>query len=1095
MKFGRFLPPVMLLTAALSLYGQRQATISGFVTDPSGAVVPGAQVAAVNVGTGISNPAVTNADGHYQIPALLAGTYRVSVDAKGFKTTTRVGVRLDAGEQLGLNIRLQLGAATQHVTVRTTAVNLQTENGTQSYVVYGHDIQNLAVNGRNFMDLAQLVPGAASGPTGFRGIGHFGLGGISFNGAREQAGAWLVDGAENLDLGSRNNLIVSPSEESIKEFSVKTSNYSAVYGSAGGAVINARIRSGSNAYHGSAFEFLRNDALDANYFFLNQAGQPRPKLKLNDYGFTLGGPIKRKKLYFFYSQEWRSYRAPHVFSTHTPSPQELLGDFSAWGAQQKGKKGLNSKVAGVPTGCISGWTIRSTCISPDAQALIQTGIFPAQTLPFTASENNFHNFVTSTVEPEAYHQELARIDYDISSSLKLMLHYIHEGWSQHYSTSLWAGDGFPTVGTHFILPTDSLAIRLTQIVNPKVLNEVDFQFGYKYDKGTPEGTYARPSGFNSPTVFGNNPLNRIPHLSFNDGYTGYDVGEWPYQLNTPEWSVTDMLSQVVGNQTFTYGAYYQYGIKNQPNGGDTQGSFSFNGNWSIKNSQGQLLSTGNPFADFLLGIPSSYSELNQEVMGHWRYHQFEPFFQDDWKVSPALTLNLGLRYQYIPHAYETNNNFMTWLPQLYNPATSYLVNKSGNLYCPAGRTCDYYDGEVQAGSPLIPQLGRSTTHTYYGGFAPRVGFAWRLPGLHDTVLRGGGGVGYYRNQGNDSYSLRSPQTVNVSFSYPTLDNPSGGTAASLAAPNLLALNQFYKPHQYVQYSLGIEHNFGNNTQLRVGYVGSHGSHLPRNVNYNQPGPYTDPNTGQVYDYYPDFKNSTSENPFRPYLGFGNISIESNDAASEYNSLQVWLERRWTHHLSFGVSYTLAHAMSNADGPQNAYNRSAEWARTGRANVLVFHYYYDLPFFRNQHGILGEALGGWRWSGITTFMSGTPFGVGLSGFHGLADRADLSSAGVISYPKSLDMWFAGPFYTPPAGYFGNSGRNILIGPSYQSWNMNFFKSFRLGEHLQLRIEADAFNIFNQPNFNNPNASLGNGSFDQISGTGDPRELQLGAHIAF
>ena len=1084
MKNGRVIVLVLLLAGVSPrLFAQSQAALSGYVTDPSGAVIPGARVTAFNVATGASYAAKTNRNGLYRIPGLMSGTYRVVARADGFQTTTHLGVRLNVGEQAGLNIRLRLGAATQNVNVRTSAVHLQTQTSEQSFTIHGREIQNLAVNGRNFMTLVQLAPGAANGPTGFAGIGHFGVG-VSFNGANASAGSWLVDGAENLDLGSRGNLIVSPSIDSIGQLRVQTSNYSAIYGAAGSQIVNARIKSGTNAFHGTAYEFVRNDAMDANNFFLNRAGKPRPALKLNDFGFTLGGPIIHKKVFFFYSQEWRTFRAYTVYNTHTPSPQELAGNFSAWGSRQK-SSGLK-KPAGVPASCISGFTISPNCINSNAAALIKANIFPAETLPFTASNYNFQNYITSVTTPESYNQELVRLDYDINPSLRLMMHFIHEGFQQTYASSLWSGDSFPTVGTHFILPTDSLAVRLTQIVDPATLNEVDFQFGYKYDRGTPVGNYARPAGYTVPTVFGNNPLNRIPHLGFSQGYGGYDVGEWPYHLNTPEWSIRDMVTQELGNQTFSYGIFYQYGIKNQPNGGDTQGAFFFNG-----------YGTGNSFADFLLGLPNSYSELNQEVMGHWRYNQLEPFFEDDWKATRDLTLNLGLRYQYIPHAYETNNNFVTWLPQFYNPSTAPTLNAKGNIDCANGPGCDYRDGIVIAGSPATPQLGRSTTQTYYGDFAPRIGFAWELPGLRETVLRGGMGIGYWRNQGNDSYSLQAPNVINETFFFPSMNNPSGGKVnATPAPPNLRVLSQVYKPHQIVTYSLDIEHSFGANTLLSLAFVGSHGSHLGITTNINQPQvPYVDPKTGKVYDFNPQFAHGVSQNPYRPYRGFGSISLEGNNASSEYNSLQVSLERRWTHDLSFGLSYTLSHAMSNNVTPQNSYNRDIEWAQYGRPDILVFHYDYDLPFFRGQRGFLSEALGGWRWAGVTTFMSGYPFGVGLSGNHGLANRADQVVGANVVYPKTVAQWFSGPFIAPPDGYFGNTGRNILRGPAYAGWNMDFFKFFQLGEHVRMRVEADAFNIFNHVNFNNPNSSLGSEAFEQLTSTASPRNLQLGVHLTF
>lgn len=1106
---------VVVVFLCLSIVGlhrlaaQQATTVSGYVVDPSGAAIPNARVTLRNVATNVSRQVTADHQGHYTATAVSAGTYIISASAPGFKTTVQRRVVVNLGAQLNQDIKLQVGSATQSISVNAAAAHLQTNTGALSDVVTGQQIQKIAINGRNFMQLAQLVPGASQGPSGFSGIGHLSTGAVQFNGLRSTSNSWMIDGADDLDPGSNGSLAVSPPPDALAQFRVETSNYSAAYGHAGGAVVNVRLKSGTNSFHGSAYEFVRNDALDATDAFLKAKGQKKSPLKLNDFGFTIGGPIKRNKLFFFYSQEFRRLRSGHTFNTHTPSPAELAGNFTGPKTPLPKSKKL-SLPPGVSSSCMTGTnTFDPSCFNSNALALIKAGIFPAQTVAQTSTD--FNNYIIAASVPTNYHQELLRMDYTINSRLHLMGHFIHEGYDTVSPTSQWTGGtSFPTVQTNFAVPSKNAIVRLTQIISPTLLNETDFQFSDDSDDGKPIGTFTRPSGFSTPTLYNHNQGNRIPGIHLSQGYGGFDVGRWPYALNTPLYSLADTFTQTLGNHTFTYGGMFQFGSKNQPNETETEGIFGFNGQF-----------TGNPLLDYLFGYPNSYTEGSNVVVGQWRYNQTEAFFEDDAKVTPTLTINAGVRYYLIPHAYTANNGVTTWLPQLFTGVINH-AGASQTIPCTqsSGSVCTY-SGIAFAGTNGVP---RTMTNTYHGDIAPRIGFAWQPFGSSsNTVIRGGYGITYYRVQGNDSYNiLTNPpvvSTTSLSFlktdSTPQLNSPVGGKGPSPSPVSLQVLDQRYKPPMIQQYSLGIQHQFTPSTILTVSYVGSDGRHLSNRFDANQPYPFTCPSSGLTvgsgspacapgvtYQFNPALNaNKVQINTLRPYLGYGSIQTWDTVGSSEYNSLQVDFEKQMTRNLRFQVAYTLSRSLDNAPGlnndPQNSYNRNAEWAQSNwnRPNVLIANYVWNLPFFRRQHGVAGETLGGWTWSGITTVQSGTPFSVGLSGSgHGLAGRAN--EIFPANYPQVETNWFCTSCFAVPApGFFGTSGRNILRGPGLWDFDMTFGKNFRIGEHVNAAMQFAFFNIFNHVNLNNPNAALGSSNFGEITGDVSPRIAQVGIDLSF
>jgi hypothetical protein len=1070
-------------------------------------VIPGAQVTLLNTATGVKRSVVTNASGYYTVPSVDVGVYDITVTARGFKSSAQQDLRVNVGAKLSVNFQMQVGSMTQTVAVKAAATHLQLDTAAVSNVITGPQIQAIAINGRNWDQLAQLTPGVnTTVNSGYSGVGHLSVSGIGFNGMRGASNQWSVDGSNDLDPGSRGSLDVSPAINAISQFRVQTSNYSAAYGQAGGAGISAELKSGTNQFHGSAYEFIRNDALDSRPSLPYVAHAPI--LKLNDFGFTVGGPIVRRKLFFFYSSEWRRLRQASIFQAHTPVGAEWTGATSP--------AVFNSALkdpAGVPATCFpTPTTIDPSCFDPNVVALMGSGVFPApQGTP--TGNNGFNNYVEPVSNPTNYDQELFRIDYDINPKTRLMVHFIREKYALIPTTTQWGGSDFPTISSTFNVPSKNIAVRLTRTISPTLLNEVDVDYTNDSDEGVPVGKYAIPSGYTTKTIFGNNADNRVPQLSFSQGYHGIDPNYWPYSLTSPVYTVTDTLTQAHGSQNLSYGAMYQRGMKNQPNQCRTEGSFSFNGEF-----------TGNAVADFLLGYPNNYSECSANITGQWRYNQIEAFGEDDWKATRRLSLNLGVRYYYIPHAYAANsgtidgvtNRVTYWQPNLWDPADAPTLDSKGNVSCtptyslyPKTSACNMYDGLLYAGTSNPAGIGKTMSKKYFADFGPRLGIAWLLPGIPNTDFRAGYGMSYYRVQGNDTYNVlgNPPLVANASYdntpSAPVklLDNPGGGTTPPVAPLGIFVQEINYKVPMYQSYSAGFQHMFGSGQLLSVMYVGSHGEHLRRGIDYNEPRPVN--LNGVSYDFNPCLNNDKTvctlpTNLARPYSGFGGITMQVTDGNSDYNSLQVNFQKQMTNNLRFQAAYTFGRDFTNAAVANNACNfrRRSCWEQdNSNTHMLVVNYIYNLPFFRAQKGFAGEAFGGWRWSGITVLESGNPLTVTVTGSNdGLNEYPNVSSQP--KYPKTKAEWFStSPFSYPDYGYYGNEHLNSFYGPHYMDWDMSFAKTFRILERVHAQVQADFFNIFNIVNLDNPNTTFGNKTFGEITSSGNPRNIQAGLNLTF
>jgi hypothetical protein len=1083
-RITRVLPLLLLFFASQFLHAQTTGVITGTVTDPSGAVIPNAAVTVRNTGTGEDRKFDTNGSGLYAAFALPVGRYEISVAAAGFKKTTRPDIQLNVADQLAVNFTLQVGTEAETIEVTGATPTVQTEQADMSTVVSSRQMTDLATNGRAFTSLQQLIPGAARTMGDEGGTGFNSSRGFAVNGQREESSGFQVDGVENTDMGNGVGLLTSPGMETIGEFKMQTSNYSAEYGTAGGASLLVVTRTGTRDFHGAAYDFFRNDALDARYSFANSV----PTLRYNNFGYRIGGPVfiprlyntDRSRTFFFFAEEWRKKRTQDTFLAATPTAAMRAGDFSAEAARI-GKPILDPTTHQQ----FAGNQIPTNRLDPNAVLLLQNN-FP---LPNTSG---FLNYNANSPDSDDWRQETANVTHQLTGNTQLQVRYIQDTEVQQKPGVLWSNQSFPNIGSTINLPGHSFLAKATTSISSTMLNEVSYDYASNYgskDSGAVslQGAYVAPSGLNIPHLF-QPPAgapNKVPNLSFSGGWGQIDTSYYPWWAHHDIQSATDNFSKVLGTHSLKFGGTYQHSVtpvQSQVNPA-YQGGFNFTG-----------VFTNDPIADFLLGYGASYSELAKVITPNYIYNQVELYAQDTWKVSKRLTVNLGVRYFYMPHVYEENDLISNFLPNAYNPAQAVTILPDGTIQPGSGNALNGIE---------TPKTGlpKGLVNNYPWNFGPRIGFAWDPTGRQTWSLRGGYGIGYYRVPGNDIYGMvgNPPNAGDVQIFNPLLSDPAAGKAGAQSPVSLTTLDYNYKNPMVQTFSFDIQKEIVPGTILDVGYVGTQGRHLDRARNINQPFP-----TGG-YDFNPLLNTNTIPAVLiAPYAGYSSITQRENTASSSYNALQVSFKRRMSKGLLFESAYTWSKTITDASAfgetPQNSYNLRAErgLASFDRPHVLVLNYIYDLPFFRSQRGFVGEAFGGWELSGITQFQSGQPVNIGVTGgTFGLASRPNVvSGIDPNSGPHTASAWFNAAAFTAPAyGFFGDAGRNIIRGPGLQTWDFSLFKTFKFGERFSYQLRGDAFNAFNHTNLWNVSNNFGAGNFGQVTSAHEARVLQVSMKIEF
>ncbi|MGA9813119.1 MAG: hypothetical protein WBQ64_10100, partial [Terriglobales bacterium] len=930
---------------------------------------------------------------------------------------------LNVGDRDRVDFQMQVGQATELVTVEANAVAVQTDSGEVSNLITGKQISDLAVNGTSLFQLAALAPGASNDITNYKDVPVGGDTNVSFNGQRTGHNVFIVDGGENYDRGCGGCVTTAPSSESMAEFRQLTSNYGADYGLSSAGTVTMVLKSGTSRLHGSAWENNRNDAFDARGYFF-PAPNKKQELRMNIFGFNIGGPVtfghlynpNKNKTFFFYNMEWRKYIDGGSTNQTVPDPATYGGDFSSVTdpilvptAARVASSVLFANCPGgvapagvVPGAQFPGNIIPSCMIQPNATALLGTGFLPA---PNSGIGNGVGSFVGGSSTPTNLKEEIVRIDHTFNSKFSVFGHFVAEQISQGYNTAQWSGDNLPTVGDTFNNPAYSYVIHATHTISPTLLNEIAFNYnGNRINiipfPATGMTSLALPSGYdatNARLFTGPNNLNRIPNITLNhQSNANFQISSWPWVNRADGYQIRDDISWSKGAHSLKIGGSWARYKKVQDLFGTTQGAFTFEG------ADAQSF-TGNSFADFLLGTAAGYNELGVQDHGDWPAVSYAAYIQDNWRATRRLTLNLGLRWDGAPHTYESNNRMGNFYPKLYDPSQAATFDSLGNICSgPADPGCSAASpglgtspNQILAGVPLYlngvgtPEqngVPKGLVNNHWAMFGPRIGFAYDLTGSGKTVIRGGFGVMYERIQGNDMYNAgpNIPFSLNVNLNNVTLQNPNillstgaAPTFQTIKAADIIGLDiNGYKPSTSTQYSAGVQHSFGPKTVLSVSYVGNQNRHLNDYVNTNLPS-LSDLAlmTGGTLNY----QNA----PSLPYKGFRAISQSRNEANGHYNSLQVDLNSQASRDLQLRAFYTLSRSIDPTTGgsgqdlngvtnPYLGWRYDLGPSQFDRLHNFSANFIYNIPILRNSsNGLMKSVVGGWAVSGIITIESGLP----------------------------------------------------------------------------------------------------------------------------
>jgi len=1053
---------LLLCAIALPLIMLAQDTgyISGTVTDKSGSAIAGADVTLKNVSGNLTRNTVTNTDGAYVISGLPGDTYDLSVSAKGFQKFTAQKVVLEVAQKSRIDVQLIVGAITEEVVVTGESVaQVETTSSEISSTITGKQIDNLVLNGRNFTQLVTLSPGVVNQTNQDEGtVGVYGNVAYSMNGGRNEYNNWELDGGDNMDNGSNTTLNVYPNPEAIAEFKVLTSSYGAQYGRNGSGTVEVETKSGGSSFHGSAFEYLRNDFFNANEFFNNANGLPRPPYKKHDFGYTIGGPIyiphhynsDKKKTFFFFSEEWRREKNPSTIAPqNVPSAAELAGNFNDLcpGPDCPHQPGT--------TNPFPGNTITPTAVGTALEALI-----PAA----NTTSGGFPAFAQTVSTPTTWREELIRVDHNINDNYRLTFRYIHDSWSTVVPNPLW-GNGtsdFENIQTNFVGPGTSFVARLNANITPTLLNEFVASYTADHISLTALNNPPLPSGFAMGSIFNNGFGGVLPSidLSGNTAYTGgangtlaQDTGYFPWTNANPTYTYRDNVTKILGTHTFQFGAYAAFAQKNEDNSPNVQGILSFAASSSF--------GTGNALADMLLGNVASYKQWDTKVKYYNRYKIVEPYFQDDWRVSKKLTLNLGLRVSLFGTYRERYQNAFNLDYAAFNPGnapTPADFNADGSLAQNAGGTINPLNGVVQCGGkggtlPLLPGSDFPTAAIGSNGNAgclkghlfnpaPRIGFAFDPKGDGKMAIRGGYGIFYEHTNGNEgnteSLEGSAPLVLTAVQSnivgYGNIGGAGGSTVPFFPLSVVSVPDKVQWPYMQ-QWNLNVQKELPSHIVLSVAYVGSKGTHLTFLSDGNQivpvsaadnpyiaagnipitsgdcttltAGPGGPAVTGQaLVNLNVACGNVTADQARTLFPGYGDINQLRNNANSIYHALQVQAHRT-VGDLTLSVAYTYSHAIDDSSDRNdfNLVNSFDIAANRASSNYDLRHnfsisYVYGLPFFKGS-GFMHALLGGWQISGITVAQTGLPFtvtnGTTFSDNAGVANNVVSNNVGSGSRP--------------------------------------------------------------------------------------------------
>ena len=1083
MKSIQFKKRVLALAAGFviaagtySTFGQNanSGEIKGTVTDSSNAVIPEASVSIANLATGATLTSKTNRDGIYDVPSVPPGDYTITFTKPGFRDAVHKGINLHVGT-IAVDATLEVGTATQEVVVTSNSPLVQTEDSGQSMDFDTKAVQDApVVGGIWYNELTNVLPGV-NGGGGQDASGQ----GVGINGTQGYSGTFLLEGSTATQPRDANASDNYPPIDAVSEVNVNTANYGAQYGN-GVASFNVLLKSGTNRFHGSAFEFIQNDAFNARNYF--NTGKAAP-LRWNEYGGSIGGPILRDKLFFFFTFQTNPNTSSGVYTTTVPT---------------QGPNGIASGV--FPTTVINpstgqpfpNNTIPSSSFDPVAVNIQK--YFPAPNLPGLVN-----NYRVVQSNPSSSQWYVGKVDYNISKNNRLSASYIYFPLSLVNSVDAFCSLGFDcTKGNNY---NEDGEITDTWTLSPTMVNEARIGGVREVDKYIPP-TFGKgyPTTIGLQPAYGtNSPADIFPNITINSGGNigGIGLGGGVHaDLADGALVESDVFTLIKGKHTVKIGGEFDKSYQNYTNWADvSSGNFQFNG-----------VSTGVPYADFLLGDVYGWFVFDSAETGA-RMWSVGAFAQDDYKISQHLTLNVGLRYQYQGGWSEVQNRWGTFDPTLVN---------TGQFVQPGTLGAITYGG----------QRGRHAIQNGVNQLAPRIGFSWSP--MPKWAFRGSYGIfdtpwstDPYTNalglglnpQGSAGYGSKAAFPLRVgpppgTVIYPSLSNLSNSQF------NYMNVDYFpeTRPVSYYQEALlSVQHEFPGQMLLDVSYVFSKGTHqnFARDVNQVPANEL--------------LKNNTVNTSAQPFPQFNSIQGHLFDGFSNYNALQLRVQKRTSHGLSFIANYAWSKTMdagtssghaAGVDLWQNANSVAANYglSQLDTRNTLNGSVTYDFPFGSGRshpmHGLVDAVAGGWRVTGFFQVHSGIPFTPTVGSADMSGSGSNRCSCGFAWFPNqigsasvanpSISQWFnTAAFVAPANGTFGNVRRNILIGPNWRDLDLSLGKSFQLIEGTRLEIRADSFDVLNHPNFSQPNASIGIGvaGGGQITNANTFRQMQLGGRFTF